>query len=63
MEAKPHYYWTLFKYGDGETICSKHRNFHEAVMAAEKCERRGGAPHRIVQVQEWRGYPRKKRSA
>lgn len=40
-------YYTVFKYGVADTICSKHRKFGAAVQAALKCERMGGAKHEI----------------
>ena len=43
-------YWTLFHYGDSEVICSKHRTVLAAERARRKCERNGGANHRVIEV-------------
>jgi hypothetical protein len=45
-------FWTMFYYGPTETICSKHASIRAALDAAARCERRGGADHRILQVTE-----------
>lgn len=45
-------FWTLFYYGEAETICSKHKSLSAAKYAARKCEKRGGERHRIVEVRE-----------
>ncbi len=46
-------YWTVFAYGCCEnTFCSKHRTLEAAKRAAKACEKRGGAKHRILRVEE-----------
>lgn len=40
-------YWTLWGY---DQICTKHSSFQAADRAARKCEREGGADHKIFQV-------------
>ena len=44
----------MFAYGTvgANTICSKHGTLLAAVRAARACERRGGALHKILKVQE-----------
>jgi hypothetical protein len=51
-------FWTLFRYGGPEVICSKHRSIAAALRAAAACERRGGADHRILEVVETVPYRR-----
>jgi len=43
-------YWTMFKYGSVDTICSKHKTLEAARLAASKCEKRGGAKHWIIRA-------------
>ena len=43
-------YWTMFNYGDSQTICSTHRTLLAAKRAAKTCENRGGAKHWIIEV-------------
>lgn len=43
-------YWTMFRYGGNDTICTKHTSLREAHRSAKRCEKRGGAPHWIVRV-------------
>lgn len=45
-------YWTVFNYGGSLQVCSKHSSLRAATKAAKACEKRGGAYHRIIQVQE-----------
>jgi hypothetical protein len=55
-------WWTLFYYGGTETICSKHASISAALAAAARCEKRGGADHRILMVDEEVPYGRRKRA-
>lgn len=43
-------YVTMFKYGDCDTICSKHKTYKAAKVAALKCECLGGNKHRIWEI-------------
>ena len=51
-------YWTLW---GPDVICTRHRTLKAAEKAMRKCENEGGAFHRIVKVEEVRGYPKKVR--
>lgn len=44
-------FWTVWSSLD--TVCSKHQTLKAAVRAVKECERRGGAHHRILCVQEF----------
>jgi hypothetical protein len=62
MKTRKPQYWTMWNYGfSGEWVCSKHKTLSAAQKAADKCEERGGAPHRILEVVEVVPYPRKKK--
>ena len=50
MKAYGVYYWTMFLYGGNWTICSKHYTYDAAKAACDKCEKVGGAKHRILKV-------------
>ena len=43
-------YWAMFMYGGVETICSQHTSECAAIRASQRCEKRGGAKHWIIQV-------------
>lgn len=45
-------YWTMFYYGGELAICSKHKSLLAAERAMRECEKRGGAKHRLLHVQE-----------
>ena len=45
-------FWTMFRYGGPEVICSKHWTIAAALRAAAACEKRGGNDHRILEVAE-----------
>lgn len=45
-------YWTVFSYGGSLTLCEKAKSAISARRKAAACERAGGAPHRILHVQE-----------
>ena len=42
--------WTMFWYGSIEQVCTRHKTLAAAKKALERCEERGGARHRIVEV-------------
>jgi hypothetical protein len=54
-------YWTLYRYGESEVICSKHKSYIRAILAIDKCENRGGARHRVVEVNEVHPYKKVKK--
>lgn len=41
-------YWTVW----GERICEKHKTLKAAISHALRCERDGGAPHEIFEVEK-----------
>lgn len=43
-------FWSMFRYGDTFTICSKHLSVKAAERAARECEKRGGEHHQILKV-------------
>jgi len=45
-------FWTIFFYGDAVMLCSKHDSIPAAVKAAKACQKKGGAPHRILAVRD-----------
>lgn len=45
-------YWAVYSYGGNLTICEKAKTAVGARRKASSCERFGGAPHRILYVQE-----------
>ncbi len=45
-------YWTVFNYGGLLTLCDRSKSLAAAERKARICERAGGAPHRILYVQE-----------
>lgn len=47
-------YWTVFTYGGGETICTKHKTLGAAIEASRECEKSGGVKHRILRVERVR---------
>lgn len=51
-------YWTVFYYGSSLTLCSRHRTPEAADKAATQCEKRGGAPHKLLYVEELDRVPR-----
>ena len=52
MAKKIKGWWSLFYYGSSLTICSEHRTAAAAEREARRCERRGGARHLIVYVEQ-----------
>ena len=46
-------FWTLW---GPDAVCSKHRALKAAEREARRCEKRGGAYHRIVKVVEVRRH-------
>jgi hypothetical protein len=50
MNVKKTEFWSVFYYGSTQSVCSRHKTQQAAFEAAAKCERRGGAKHRIVEA-------------
>ncbi len=42
----------MYYYGDAVMRCSQHLTLTAAVRAAKKCQKQGGAPHRVLKVQD-----------
>lgn len=56
-------FWSMFKIGKHEMVCSKHRSITAAIAAASRCERAGHRDHRIVEASENIPYvPRKRKT-
>lgn len=52
----------MFKYGQSEMLCSRHRTLKAAKRAAVLCEKRGGAKHWFLEVRKIKpGKGRKRR--
>jgi hypothetical protein len=45
-------FWTMFRYGDALSICSKHTSERAARKAAKVCEKIGGKKHRIILAED-----------
>ncbi len=51
-------YWTVW---GNYQVCSRHPSFDAAKRAARSCERMGGAPHEIYEVNLLMPFPTPKR--
>lgn len=47
-------YWSVWGHEDSPDLCSRHFKLERAIEAADRCERQGGAKHRIYYVEELR---------
>ena len=50
LEIMKKEFWSMFKYGSTDTICSKHKTLAAARKEAKACEKKGGTKHWILEV-------------